>query len=152
MRQVIFALALALAACGGKSKPPPPPSGHAGAVPLVGLEDVTFGESPDEVIKRFPGAYLEGDRVFLEKGAVENLPAVVMFGFQQGILTSLTVAFDTECEIVDLLGEQLDAHLGKRTSAEAGIASWNQAGWDLALYCAHGDEGEFPRLDVRPAF
>jgi hypothetical protein len=152
MRAIAIAAFVAVAACGGTSKPTAGPTTHAGAVPLVGLEAASFGDSVEGITAAFPGAQAEGDRVWLEHAWVENLPAVVMFDFERGSLRTLTVAFDTECDLIDDLGALLDGRLGKRTNSEADIAAWNHSGWDLALYCANSDAGEFPRLDVRPSF
>ena len=147
-----FALVVTVVACGGASKPATGPSTKAGAVPLVGLEGASFGDRVERITAAFPGAYAEGDRVWHEKAWVENRPAVVMFALERGALRSLTVAFDTDCDVLDDLAAQLDAHLGKRTDAETGIAAWSRGGWDLALYCANSDAGDYLRLDARPAF
>ncbi len=152
VRAVVFAIvASGAAACGGGTKPPAAPASNAGAVPLAGLEAASFGDTAAEIEAAFPDAELQGEQVWLERAEVEGVPAVVMFAFDHGALHTVTVAFDLPCELIGQLGEVLDEKLGKRTSAEAGIAAWSHAGWDAALYCASGKADEFPRLDLRPA-
>jgi len=148
MRELV--VLVAVAACGGPSKPAAAPT-VAGAVPIAGLEAASLGDTAAQLEAAFPVASLEGDRVWLEHAQVESLPAVVMFDVSGGGLRTVTVAFDSGCDVLDDLGHALDAELGKRSSAEAGIAAWSHAGWDIALYCATGSAGRFPRLDVRPA-
>jgi hypothetical protein len=144
-------VACSVVACGGGHKPAAAPASNAGAVPLAGLEAATFGDPLEEIEAAFPGAELQSDHLWLEDVEVEGIPAVVMLGFDHGALRTVTVAFDLSCDLFGQLAEVLDAKLGARTNSEPGIAAWNRAGWDLALYCATGDAGEFPRLDARPA-
>jgi hypothetical protein len=138
-----------LAGCGGKSKGPPPVQ-PPGPMPIAGLDQLERGDSPGEVQVLFPGATVEGDDLWLEEATVEGRPASVGFHFQDGGLRGATVAFAAPCDQLDAIAGALDQRLGKRTSAEEGIAAWSKARWDIALYCAQAEEGDWLRLDVRP--
>jgi hypothetical protein len=121
-------------------------------MPIAGLEAVKRGDSYAEVGAAFPTAEPGGDDdLWVEGVMIEARPASVGLLFDRGALRGAAIAFDDPCDQLDAVATGLDAKLGKRTSAEKGIAAWSHAGWDVALYCAISDTDAYLRLDVRPA-
>jgi hypothetical protein len=150
MRELAVVL-VTVCACGGGSKGPEGPAPTLAAMPIVGLEGAGLGDSVDEVMAAFPLAQVEGDDLWLEEATVEQRPASVGFRFEGGGLRTATVSFGPICDDAEKLGAILDRRLGKRTSAEPGIAAWSRGGWDVALYCHVDDRMIWLRLDVRPS-
>lgn len=149
MRALVFSVIVTVtAACGGGGSRPAAPAGASDAMPIVGLEEVRRGDSVDALRGRF-GGELEGDALWVEEAAVEQLPASVAFRFDADGLRGATVAY-RGCGHLDDLARDLDARLGKRTPSETGIAAWSTSAWDLALYCDTGGASPFTRLDIHP--
>jgi hypothetical protein len=146
-----LAILIVVAACGGSSKPPPP-APVSDTMPIAGLEAVKRGASAADVAAVFPTAEAGGeDDLWVEVATIEERQASLGLLFEDGALRSATVAFTDPCDQLDVVAKPLDVRLGKRTSAEPGVAAWSHAGWDVALYCASGDTGDWLRMDVRPA-